>query len=298
MCAEGLVRGSASLARRLGLTSLVIGLTIVAYGTSAPELLVSSRAALNDQGAIAIGNVIGSNIFNITVILGLAALIRPLKLKLQIIRFDMPILIAVSVLFLVFFLNFRLNRTEGLVLAIGSILYTVMSIRFGKRDARSETIQGLHPGRPDRGGIVFGLVLIAGGLGLLILGSKLLVGSAVQLARIWGVSEPVVALTIVAGGTSVPELATSVVATMHKETDIAIGNVVGSNIFNILCILGVSSLLAPVDGIGIGLVDTWVMIGTGAVLLPFMWTKFTLHRWEGFLLLLVYGGYLYYLWPK
>jgi cation:H+ antiporter len=291
--AEGLVRGSARLARRLGLTSLVVGLTIVAYGTSAPELLVSSRAALNGQGAIALGNVIGSNIFNIAVILGLSALIRPLKVKLQIIRFDMPVLIAVSVLFLGLFLNFRLGRTEGLILTLGSILYTIVSIHFGKRDADSENIEGFYPGHPERGSIIFDLLMVAGGLVLLILGSKLLVGSAVQLARVWGINDAVVALTIVAGGTSIPELATSIVATVRKETDIAIGNVVGSNIFNILCILGVSSLVAPLNGGGISLVDTFVMIGTGVLLLPFMWTRFTLQRWEGFLLLIVYAGYLY-----
>lgn len=297
--AEGLVRGSSSLALRLGVKPLVIGLTVVAYGTSMPELVVSSKAALDGYGGIAIGNIVGSNIFNITLILGLSALIRPLRVNLQVIRLDMPVMILASLLFFALFQDITLTRPEGMIFTLGTVLYTVGLFYLSRKETEKAAIQEPHASIPEkRKHIVFDLGLIAGGLVLLVVGAKLLVDGAVKLAELWGVSKAVIGLTIVAAGTSLPELATSVIAAIHKETDIAIGNVVGSNIFNILGILGVSSLIAPLNGTGISMIDLFVMIGTAIVLLPFMRTGFVLNRWEGAVLLCIYGGYLYYLWPK
>lgn len=297
--AEGLVRGSSSLALRLGVKPLVIGLTVVAYGTSMPELVVSSKAALDGYGGIAIGNIVGSNIFNIAFILGLSALIRPLRVNLQVIRLDMPVMILASLLFFALFQDITLTRPEGLIFTSGIALYTVGLLYLSRKEAEKASAQELHASIPEkRKHLVLDLGLIVGGLVLLVVGARLLVDGAVKLAELWGVSKAVIGLTIVAAGTSLPELATSVIAAIHKETDIAIGNVVGSNIFNILGILGISSLLAPLNGTGISMIDLSVMIGTAIVLLPFMRTGFVLNRWEGAVLLCIYGGYLYYLWPK
>jgi cation:H+ antiporter len=297
--AEGLVRGSSSLALRLGVKPLVIGLTVVTYGTSMPELVVSSKAALGGYGGIAIGNIVGSNIFNIALILGISALIHPLRVNLQVIRLDMPVMILASLLLFALFQDITLTRPEGLFFTLGIVLYTVGLLYLSRKEAEKAAVQELHASIPEkRKHLVFDLGLIAGGLVLLVVGAKFLVDGAVQLAELWGVSKAVIGLTIVAAGTSLPELATSVIAAIHKETDIAIGNVVGSNIFNILGILGISSLLAPLNGTGISMIDLSVMIGTAIVLLPFMRTGFVLNRWEGAVLLCIYGGYLYYLWPK
>jgi cation:H+ antiporter len=297
--AEGLVKGSSSFALRLGVSPLMIGLTIVAYGTSMPELVVSSKAALDGYGGIAIGNIVGSNIFNIAVTLGLSALIRPLRVNLQVIRLDMPVMIIASLLLLAFFQDITLTRAEGLLLTLGIVIYTVGMIYIARKEPEKKTTEEPQASIPGKHrNIAFNFIFIAGGFALLVLGARFLVDGSVKLAELWGVSRAVIGLTIIAAGTSLPELATSVIAAIHNETDIAIGNVVGSNIFNILGILGVSTLLAPLNGIGISMFDIYVMIGTAVLLLPLMRTGFVLNRWEGGVLLCVYGGYLYYLWPK
>jgi cation:H+ antiporter len=297
--AEWLVRGSAEFAARVGLTPLVIGLTIVAYGTSMPELIVSTKAALAGQGDLAVGNVVGSNIFNICIILGLSALVNPLRVKMQLLRLDTPIMIGVSLLLLVVFWDFRINRIEAALLFAGIVIYTVANIRLARKEVSAEVKDEFAQAMPKPTGNLWrDLALIVGGLAVLVIGSRLLVENSIGLAKLLGVSEAVIGLTIVAAGTSMPELATSIVAAWRKQPDIAIGNVVGSNIYNILAILGVSGLLSPLHAPGIKMFDLYVMLGTAAVLLPLMWSRFVLTRGEGAFLVAVYCGYVYLLWPK
>jgi len=295
--AEFLVRGGSSLALRFGVPPLVVGLTVVAYGTSAPECVVSIKSALQNQGDIAIGNVIGSNIFNIAIILGFAALIRPLKVTLQVLRIDAPVMIGVSALFYLFFRDNTISFTEGLIFCAGAILYTCSTILLSRRESKTDNEQYRVPGS-KRISLVFIVLMIAAGLLLLIAGAQLLIKGAIDFARALHISEAVIGLTIVAAGTSLPELATSVVAGIKKQDDIAIGNIIGSNIFNILFILGCAGMIQPLAGAGISMVDIYFMIGTAVLLLPLMWSKFVLTRWEGVLLIMIYGAYLYTLWPK
>jgi cation:H+ antiporter len=297
--AEWLVRGSAELAARLGLTPLVIGLTVVAYGTSMPELIVSTRAAVAGQGDIALGNAIGSNIFNICVILGLSAVVHPMRVKLQLLRLDAPILAGVSLLLLFFLGDMRISRAEAALLCGGIIVYSVMNILLARRETSAEVKLEFAEAMPKKIGSLWrDLAFVGGGLLVLVLGSRWLVEHSVGLAKMLGVSEAIIGLTVVAAGTSMPELATSIVAAWRKQPDIAIGNVVGSNIYNILCILGVSGLIAPLHGPGLQQLDLYLMLGTAAVLLPILWTGFVVRRWEGLVLLATYGGYLWMRWPK
>jgi cation:H+ antiporter len=295
--AELLVRGSANLALRMGVPSMVVGLTVVAYGTSAPELVVSTRAALDGLGDIAIGNIVGSNVFNIAAVLGLSGLVRPLRVKVQIVGLDTPIMIAVSFLLLALLHDRTLGRLEGVVLFAGAVCYTVLTVVVGRRAPSSVS----HPPQqtPSRspGLLILDVVFIVSGLVMLVFGSRFLVTGATDMARTLGISEAVIGLTIVAAGTSLPELATSIVAAAKKEVDIAVGNVVGSNIFNILAILGISSVLTPLHSPGIGATDLWFMVGTAVILLPFMWSGFVLNRIESLILLGIFGAYLYSLWP-
>ncbi|HOW72506.1 MAG TPA: calcium/sodium antiporter [Phycisphaerae bacterium] len=297
--AAGLVRGSASLALRLGLTPLIVGLTVVAYGTSMPELVVSSKAALAHQGDIAVGNAVGSNTLNIGVILGMTALICPLRVQFQLVKVDTPVMIGASVLFLAMFRDAHISRPEAAVLFLGIVVYTIANIHLGRQHAAAEIRNAFDasvPGLSRHWAVDLFFILI--GLLVLVVGSRLLVTGSVNLARAWGVSEAVIGLTIVAAGTSTPELATSIVAAWNKQADIALGNIVGSNTYNMLCIPGISGLLAPIDGAGISAFDLGVMLGTSAILLPILWTGFRLRRWEGAVLLLIYCGYVAVLWPK
>jgi cation:H+ antiporter len=298
--AEWLVRGGASLAVRLGVTPLLVGLTVVAYGTSMPELIVSSMAAAKGQGAIAIGNAVGSNIFNIGVILGLTALICPMRVQLQLLKFDVPVVVGAALLFLLFFLDGKIQLWEALIFLALIVAYTVLNIRLARRQASAEIQQEFGDGVPrPTGNLWKDVALIVAGLVVLVVGARLFVTGAVDLARLLKLSEAFIGLTIVAAGTSLPELASSLMAAWRKQPDIAIGNVVGSSIYNILAILGVSGVVAPpLNGQGVSLTDTLVMIGISLVLLVIAWTGFQLRRWEGGVLLAIYGGYLWYLWPK
>jgi len=297
--AESLVRGSASLALRAGLSSLTVGLTIVAFGTSSPEMVVSIKAALSQQGDISVGNVVGSNSFNIGVILGLTALICPIRVHQQIVRIDAPIALAAVLLLPVLLLDDTVGRYEGLFLFCGIVAYSWMNVGLARRqtatsiensDGASGTSVSRHWG--------IDIALIVAGLGVLVLGSRLLVDHSVALAKAFGVSEAVIGLTIVAAGTSMPELATSLVAALRKQPDIAIGNVVGSNVFNVLGILGVASCVAPLHAPGISMLDCWTVVIFSVLLIPLLYTGRLLHRLEGAALLALYGVYLFLLWPK
>ncbi len=302
--AESLVRGASGIARAAGLSPLVIGLTVVAFGTSAPELAVSIRSTLAGSGDLAIGNIAGSNLFNVAVILGLSALVCPLVVNLQVIRLDMPVMLAASAVFVGFYLSGgELARWEAGLLFAGAIFYTVLLVRMSRREvANSKEPSGevqilAVPAEPPKRLWTQGL-LVAAGLAGLVLGAHLFVENAVGIARTLEVSEAIIGLTIVAAGTSLPELATSVVAALRKETDVAVGNIVGSNLFNVLCIAGAAGLVRPIGTGQISWLDFGFMLGTSALLLPLMRTGFRLVRWEGAVLLASYAVYLFLRWPR
>jgi cation:H+ antiporter len=297
--AEWLIRGSSSLALRFGVAPLVVGLTVVAFGTSAPEMVVSVTAALDGFGSIAVGNVVGSNIFNVAVILGLAALLRPVHINPQILKMDGPLVVAASLVFVWVMNDGIVSRLEGAFLFMGILAYVGFTVYQGKKEGVEVSVESLEDQEEVKAGSTFqDILFILAGLAGLVLGSHLFVKGAVNLAELLGVSQAVIALTIVALGTSLPELATTLVASVRKESDIAVGNIIGSNLFNLLAILGGSSLASPLRPEGIGPVDILVMVGLSLVLLPLMRRKYCLGRWEGAFFLLVYAAYLIHLWPK
>ena len=291
--AESLVRGSSRLAANFGIPPLVIGLTIVAFGTSAPELMVSVSAALKGASDVAVGNVVGSNIFNIAVILGLTALIRPPRVHLDLIRREIPFLIFVSLLGFALVSYGQIPRIAGLVLFLGLCIYLILAVR----GSRSEADHGEAKAPGVQSPVWICCAFIVAGLGILVLGSHLFVVGSGAIARKLGVSEAVIGLTIVAAGTSLPELATSLVAAVKKESDVAIGNIVGSNIFNILGILGLTAAVQPIQIGGIGIRDAAFLLGLAILLLPFAFSKRSISRAEGCFLLGIYALYLYFLWP-
>ena len=295
--AEGLIRGSSNLAIKIGITPLVVGLTVVAFGTSTPELVVSLKAALLGNSSISLGNVVGSNIANIALILGVAALIRPLDVHAKVIMREIPIMIGISILLLLLLIDGELGFIDGLIFVIGLIVYLVVNILIARKEKNPEIDSEFSEGLKSKLGVSVSIVLMIAGLGLLILGANLFVQSAVAIAKIFNVSDAIIGLTIVAIGTSLPELITSIVAAYKKEADIAIGNVVGSNVFNILGILGITALIIPISSVGISYVDLGVMLFTAIILFPLSRTGFSISRFEGALLLAGYGGYIYYLIP-
>jgi cation:H+ antiporter len=294
-----LVKGSSDLALKAGVSPLVAGLTVVAFGTSSPELVVSINAALSGHGNIAIGNVIGSNLFNICMILGIAAIVSPLRIKMKLLKIDIPVLIFTTIGFMWLFYDRHISRVEGGILFAGIIIYTLMNIILARREKSVEILEEFDRSIARSNSKWYwsaGLIVL--GIGVLVAGSELLVKGAVAIARSLGVGETIIGLTIIAAGTSVPELASSIVATMKKEYDIAIGNVIGSNIFNILGILGISSIINPLSGMAISNIDLYIMLGATLMLLPFFKTQYTLKRDEGIFMIVLYLMYLYYLWPK
>lgn len=298
--AELLVRGAARLAAAAGITPLVVGLTVVAFGTSAPEMAVTVGSAYAGQADVALGNVVGSNIFNVLFILGISALIAPLVVAQQLVRFDVPLLIVTSVIVLLLALDGRVGRIDGAVLSAGIAGYTVLLIRKSRREPPSVVAEyddafAVPTGR-KRPSVDVVLVLV--GLGLLVLGARWLVEAAVATATALGVSELVIGLTIVAAGTSLPEVATSVLAAIRGERDIAVGNVIGSCLFNLLAVLGLGGLLAP-DGIPVSQgalsFDIPVMIAVAIAALPIFFTGHTIARWEAAVFLGYYVAYTGYL---
>jgi cation:H+ antiporter len=293
--ANAFVRGAADLAAALGAPALVIGLTVVAFGTSSPEVLVSLQASVRGEPAIALGNVIGSNIFNILFILGISAMIAPLRVSAQLVRLDVPVMIAVSLLVVVLGWDDVLGRFDGILLLAVIVTYTAFLVRQARRgrvevhtdiDTVSLPPMGTHWPR-NLGRIVIGL-------GIMVLGARWLVDSAATIARSLGVSELVIGLTIVAAGTSLPEVATSIAAAIRGERDIAVGNVVGSNIFNLLLVLGGAALIAPA-GIPVPAAaltfDLPVMTAVAVACFPIFFTGYAISRWEGAIFLLYYIGY-------
>jgi cation:H+ antiporter len=294
--AEGLVRGSSSLALRLGVGPLLVGLTVVAFGTSTPELVVSLKAAYLGQGDISVGNVVGSNICNIGLILGFCALIIPIKVASQIVRVDTPIMIGVTALAMALLYDGALTRFEGIILFILLLVYVLFSIRLARKQV-SDPLAGEFSEeiKISKWGTWEDIAFIVGGLVMLVFGARFLVEAAIDIAKAFGLSEAVIGLTIVAVGTSLPEFATSLVAALKKEADIAVGNIVGSNIFNILGILGISSAVTPLSSAGITAIDLGVMMLFALVLWIFSRTGHLLTRFEGFLMLAGYSGYVAWL---
>ena len=294
--AELLVRGASRLAAAAGMPSLIIGLTVVAFGTSAPEMAVSVGSALGGSPDIALGNVVGSNIFNVLFILGLSALVAPLVVSTQLVRFDVPVMIAASLLVWLMALDQSLSRLEGLVLALMIVLYTDMQIRMG-RQGTGDDAPAVPAARGARA-IALNALLIVAGLVLLVAGSRWLLHGATGIARAFGVSELLIGLTIVAAGTSLPELATSVLAALRGERDIAVGNIVGSNIFNIFAVLGFSAALSPA-GIAVAeaalVFDIPVMTAVALACLPVFFRRHLIARWEGGVFVLYYVAYTLYL---
>lgn len=295
--AEALVRGASRLATRVGIPSIVVGLTVVAFGTSAPELAVSIGASLSGQANVALGNVVGSNIFNVLFILGAAAVVTPLTAASRLVRLDVPLGIGVSGGTLLLALDGAIGRVDGALLVGGLVLYTGVLIVQSRTDPETSHDPS-DSGDVSDTGWAWNLGLVLGGLTLLVLGARWFVAAAVSTARLLGISELVIGLTIVAGGTSLPELATSVLAGLRGERDIAIGNVVGSGLFNLLGVLGLSAAVAP-GGIPVSEPVLWfdlpVMIAVAGACLPIFFTGYTIARWEGFLFLGYYVAYTTYL---
>lgn len=301
---EMLIRGASRLAAFLGLSPLVIGLTVVAYGTSAPEMAVSVQAGLAGNPHIAVANVVGSNIFNILFILGLCALIIPLTVSRELVRRDVPVMIAASVVVYLMALDGHINRLDAFFLLIGVVGYTVTTLRSGRKKQEPVIEEyaadyGQAPSGGSRGLRMagFGLLILAG-LALLVLGSRWFVDGAVQVARMLGVSDVIIGLTIVAAGTSLPEVAASIIAAIRKERDIAIGNAVGSNICNLLAILGVAGMVTP-GGLAVApemlRVDIPIMLGVALICWPIFYNGYNITRRDGALLFLAYVGYTLFL---
>jgi cation:H+ antiporter len=301
--AEALVRGASKLALSFGISPLVVGLTVVALGTSSPEIAVTADAVLAGKGDLALGNVVGSNIFNVLFILGLSAVITPLLVAQQLIRQEVPIMIGTSLLLFVLALDRSIGRAEGLLLIVLLVAYVVFLIRQSRnanralRDEAASEVSRMTAGAWDDR-LPVQLLLIAGGLGLLVLGADWFVDGATRIARSFGISELVIGLTIVAGGTSMPEVATSILAAVRGERDIAVGNVVGSNIFNILGCLGISAVLAPASltvAESMVVFDIPAMIAVAIACLPIFFSGNTISRWEGGVFLGYYVAYTTYL---
>jgi cation:H+ antiporter len=305
--AEWLVKGSSSLARSLGITPIVIGLTVVAFGTSAPELVVSLVSSIKGNSMIAVGNVVGSNICNIALVMGMAAMLQPITSHRSVVVRDIPIMLAISIYLLVLSWNSVLSRVEGATLFGGVILYTVMNYYWVRSEkADSEAVSEVISEVGEIGYIASPrkqwIMIIAGVAGV-VGGAELVVNSAISIMMVLGVSEKFIGLTIVAFGTSLPELATSVVAALRKEMDISIGNLVGSNVFNIMSVLGAAALVRPIPIPGgffaSGLwIDYLVMLGTSALPLVMMIKTPVITRGKGAVLFTSYVIYVVYLIAK
>ncbi len=290
--ADRMTEGSVALAERFNVSQLTIGLTIVAMGTSLPEFCVSLVSALKGTPDLAVGNIVGSNIFNALLIVGVAAMVTPINITLTTVRKDIPFALVASVLLMMMCFDGKISRLNGAILLAMFAIFMVITFKTAGQDPQTQ-----NDDKPAKKPMKLWLcvVFIIAGLGALILGSELFVNGATKVATLLGVSQAVIGLTIVAGGTSLPELATSVVAARKGNSGIAIGNVLGSNVFNILFILGVTGIISPMHMQGITMMDLSVMVTAMIMLWLFSYTKLTLERWEGAVLtatFLIYMGYL------
>ena len=299
--ADRMTEGAVALAKRIHIPEIVIGLTIVAIGTSAPELFVSTVSALNGTPDLAVGNVVGSNIFNTLLIAGAAAAVAPIDISRITVKRDLPLAALSSLLLIVLCLDSDISRTDALMLFAGFIIFMVITVMPAIKGTKSNEQTTAEAAKTDSEtakepySVTKAVGLIILGLALLVAGSNIFVDNASQLAVALGVSQAVVGLTIVAGGTSLPELATSVVAARKGQSAIAIRNVLGSNIFNILMILGITGIIQPMKIEGITIIDLTTMLGSVAILWLFSFTKLKVQRWEGTVLLLIFAAYMTWL---
>ena len=283
--ADRLTEGASALARRMNVPEIIIGLTIVAAGTSAPELFVSLVSALKGTPDLAVGNVVGSNTMNAMLIVGCAAMVAPMTISRSTVKKDIPFSVGASVLLILLAVDSFLGRVDGIILLLGFAVFMAYTLMQAKTGSTDEVQAETSP-------VWRNIVYLVGGLLGLVLGSNLFVDSASSVAYALDISEGVVGLTVVAGGTSLPELATSVVAARKGQSAIAIGNVIGSNVFNILLILGLTATISPMEIEGITTIDMAVMLISVALVWMFSFTRYTVERWEGAVLV---GGYLVYL---
>ncbi|OGA24361.1 MAG: hypothetical protein A3I02_08455 [Betaproteobacteria bacterium RIFCSPLOWO2_02_FULL_67_26] len=291
--AHALIKGAAALARRVGMSPLVVGLTVVAGGTSSPELFVVVGSALAGRDGISLGNVFGANSLNIGLILGLTALVSPLQAQLQLIRFDVPIMILASLVVAAFIMDGDLARLEGGILTAALVAYLALTVYLARRERSAhvrEEFAAVVP-RPLASPAAE-LGLIAVGLAALALGAQSLIFGAVRIAGAVGMTDSMIGITVVAAGTTLPELITCVVAALKREGDIAIGNIIGSNIFNLLGVLGLAAVIAPIDATGVRPVEVWGAVVLAGLSLPVMWRGLIVNRAEGALLVAAYLVYL------
>lgn len=294
LSAEVLVHGAAALAERVGLSSLVIGLTVVSVGTSLPELVVSVEAAMTGRGGLALGNVIGSNIANIALILGLVAFVSPIAVRAQVVRTDAPLLVVATIGVIGLLWDGGLGRVDGAILTAGIVAYVYYTVSMA-RQAPPDAQTGGAPVLPTPDSVVLNGALVATGIVGLVAGAHFLVDGAVSVAAALGVSPVVIGLSVVALGTSLPELATSLVAAWRGQGDIAVGNVLGSSIFNLLGILGITVLVHPLSTAALGWVELSVMLGLAILAVALLRSSSTLSRIEGGMLVLCYVAYMAYL---
>lgn len=292
--AEWLVKGAADAAIRLGVKPLVVGLTVVAFGTSAPELAVSILAAFRGSSDVAIGNVVGSNIGNLGLILGVVALLSPVAVKAQLLKLDIPVMIWSAVLLMFMLVDREITRVEGLVLASLLIVYVYFTVRESKKGDLSHLPESA-PAKDLEGSMFKYLAFVAFGVSAMVFGASLLVNGAVTIAKAAGISEAVIGLTMVAIGTSLPEMAASIVASIRKQGDIALGNVIGSNIFNVFSVVGLSAMVMPIKPLEIKPFDLGVMMLFSVAIIPAAWHRNSISRVSGGLLLIGYIFYLGYL---
>ena len=296
---ELLVRGAVASAKALGVSPLLIGLTLVGFGTSTPELVTSVTAALNGSPGIAVGNVVGSNIANILLILGLSAVIYPMAVNPKGFKRDAIMLVASAVACAAVVLYGRMGPIAGTLFIAGLIAYLVYVYRQEKTAPDEAAVVAEHRSEDARAGpktMVLSVVMAAVGIAVTIYGARFLVGGAIELAKSYGISDTIIGLTVVAVGTSMPEFVTSVMAAIRKHADVAYGNIIGSNIFNVLFILGATSFIQPIDiPAQIARFDIWVMLATTALLVVFARTGIKLQRWEGFVFISCYVAYTGYL---
>ncbi len=303
--AEMLLRGATRIASMLGVSPIIIGLTVVSVGTSAPELAVGLTAAHEGRGPLAVGNIAGTNIVNILLILGLSAAIRPLPTRSLSVRLDVPVMIATAGVLFIMALDGVLDRTEGLGLLLAAIVYTVALVMLSRQEDSStrlefrDALAGQAPPSPHttgRGAWVWNAVLLVAGMALAVLGAELLVAGAVELAKAYGVSDAFIGLTIVAIGTSAPELVTTLISTARNDRDVAIGNLIGSSIYNVLVILGLTMLAAPASGVDVSAEVLWIDLPLAAlvaiVCLPVFRSDRMVSRREGVGFVLAYVAYL------
>lgn len=290
--ADRLTEGASEIARRLKITEIVVGLTVVAMGTSMPEFFVSLMSAVKGTSDLAVGNVVGSNTFNTLLIVGVTAMVAPMTISAGTVKKDIPFAVLASMALLVFAYNGEISRLDAALLFAGFLIFMWVTVKGAKTSAQPQPMDG--EAKPAMKTWVACCYVVLG-LACLVGGSNLFVDGATSIARTFGVSDAVIGLTIVAGGTSLPELATSVVAAKKGKSAIAIGNVIGSNVFNILMILGVTGLILPMDIQGITIVDYSVMLGSMLLLWFFCYTKYTVSRWEGAALSAIFIAYIGYL---